>query len=100
MVRADRRLDVNKAVRRHLGFPKASFASAEETREVTGMEIGGVTPFGLPPGLPLLIDPAVMEQDRIVVGGGTRDQKLIIAPVALLGLPDAEVVEGLAIPVG
>ena len=27
---------------------KASFASAEITKELTGMEIGGVTPVGLP----------------------------------------------------
>ena len=34
------------------------------------MAIGGVTPFALPAGLPLWIDAAVMERDRIVVGGG------------------------------
>jgi prolyl-tRNA editing enzyme YbaK/EbsC (Cys-tRNA(Pro) deacylase) len=28
---------------------KLSFASADQTLEASGMEIGGVTPFGLPP---------------------------------------------------
>ena len=34
--------------RDRLGTRKASFAPAEATRELTGMEIGGVTVFGLP----------------------------------------------------
>ena len=100
IVLATHRLNVNHAVRRTLGFPKASFASADETRAVTGMEIGGVTPFGLPDGLPLLIDVAVMERERIVLGGGTRSQKILIAPDALTRLEGAAVVEGLADPAG
>ena len=44
---ATTRLDVNRSVRKRLGVSRASFASAEETHTMTGMEIGGVTPFGL-----------------------------------------------------
>src|SRR5438874_7584579 len=44
---ATHRLDVNRTVRAQLGTRKASFASAEETRDLTGMAIGGVTAFGL-----------------------------------------------------
>ncbi|SVA59994.1 uncharacterized protein METZ01_LOCUS112848, partial [marine metagenome] len=45
------RLDVNGTVRRRLGARKASFAGFDETEEVTGMTVGGVTPFGLPRAL-------------------------------------------------
>lgn len=96
LVLATTRLDVNRAVTRLLGVRKASFASAEETREVTGMLIGGVTPFGLPDGLPLYIDSRVMRRAEVVVGGGTRSAKLRLAPSELLGIPGAEVVDGLA----
>ena len=48
VVLAPNRLDVNRAVRDRLGTRKASFAPSESTREITGMEIGGVTVFGLP----------------------------------------------------
>ena len=48
LVLATHRLDVNGAVRKRLGTRKASFAGAEETARITGMAIGGVTPFGLP----------------------------------------------------
>src|SRR3954454_2640492 len=70
VVLATTRLDVNKTVRNRLGARKASFAGAEETAALTGMAIGGVTPFALPAGLPLWVDAAVMARDRIVLGGG------------------------------
>jgi prolyl-tRNA editing enzyme YbaK/EbsC (Cys-tRNA(Pro) deacylase) len=93
------RLDVNHAVCDLLGVRKASFASPEQTRELTGMMIGGVTPFGLPDGLPLFIDAAVMDRDTVILGGGSRSIKLRVAPAALQRLPGARVVAGLAAPV-
>src|SRR5438477_1573606 len=68
VVLATTRLDVNRTVRQRLGTRKASFAPAEETRALTGMEIGGVTVFGLPEDLPIWIDARVMDQPRIVLG--------------------------------
>jgi prolyl-tRNA editing enzyme YbaK/EbsC (Cys-tRNA(Pro) deacylase) len=96
LVLADCRLDVNKVVRKRMGVRKASFASAEVTKELTGMEIGGVTPFGVTGELPLWIDSRVMEVDKIIIGGGGRDRKLLVPPATLAGHPTAEVVEGLA----
>ena len=37
LVRADTRLDVNRAVRKEMGVRKASFAGLDEAVEVTGM---------------------------------------------------------------
>ena len=95
---ATHRLDVNRAVKARLGTRKASFASSDETRRLTGMEIGGVTPFGLPNSLPLWVDAAVMDRERIVLGGGSRSWKVIAPPSILEKLPNAEVVGGLAQP--
>jgi prolyl-tRNA editing enzyme YbaK/EbsC (Cys-tRNA(Pro) deacylase) len=96
VVLATHRLDVNRIVKQRLGTRKASFASPDETRELTGMAIGGVTAFGLPDGLPLWVDAAVMDRQRIVLGGGSRSWKVIAPPSILLTLPNVEVVEGLA----
>lgn len=96
LVLADSRLDVNKVVRRKLDVRKCSFASAEQTVDLTGMQIGGVTPFGTTTALPLLIDSRVMAREQIIIGGGTRDRKLLVPPSTLAGHPEAEVVEGLA----
>ena len=97
VVLATHRLDVNRAVKGRFGR-KSSFASADETRAITGHEIGGVTVFGLPAELPVWIDAAVMDRDRIVLGGGSRSWKVIAPASILLTLPDATVVEGLANP--
>ena len=50
VVLASTRLDVNGVVRKRLEVRKASFASADETMQLTGMEIGGVTAFALADG--------------------------------------------------
>ncbi|HVL53688.1 MAG TPA: YbaK/EbsC family protein, partial [Vitreimonas sp.] len=101
IVLAPHRLDVNRIVKSRLGTRKASFASAEETRDLTGMEIGGVTPFGLPSDLPVWVDAAVMDRPRVVLGGGSRNWKVIAPPAILLELPNVEVVEALAgLPAG
>ena len=100
VVLATTRLDVNGAVRQRLGVKKASFASADETRDLTGMLIGGVTPIALPDDIPIWVDAAVMTPASIVLGGGDRSTKLRMTPRALAGLPRVEVIEDLAKPAG
>jgi prolyl-tRNA editing enzyme YbaK/EbsC (Cys-tRNA(Pro) deacylase) len=90
------RLDVNRTARDRLGTRKASFAPAEVTADLTGMQMGGVTVFGLPSGLPIWVDARVMARERIVLGGGSRSWKVIATPAILLALPGVEVIEGLA----
>lgn len=94
---ATTRLDVNKTVKRRLGVRRASFASAGETEALTGMAIGGVTPFGLPAGLPILVDARVLHRPEIVLGGGSRSLKIVGPPALLTELGGVEVIEGLAL---
>jgi prolyl-tRNA editing enzyme YbaK/EbsC (Cys-tRNA(Pro) deacylase) len=96
LVLASTRLDVNGVVRKRLGTRKASFASADETVDLTGMMIGGVTPFGVPADLPVWIDARVMDRQRVIIGGGSRDRKILCPPEALTAIAAAEVVPGLA----
>ncbi len=96
VVLATTRLDVNRVVKDRLGTRKASFAPAELTRELTGMEIGGVTVFGLPADMPVWLDARVMERERVVLGGGSRSWKVIASPAILARLPNVEVVADLA----
>ena len=57
-----------------------------------------MTPFGLPPELaPVRVDAAVLTRQRVVVGGGDRTVKLVIAPAVFDGLPGFEVVAKLAV---
>ena len=96
MVLATCRLDVNKTARKKLGVSRISFANPELTRELTGMELGGVTPFGMPENVPVWIDSRVMICDRIILGGGNRSSKIVLTPAMLLKIPNVEVVENLA----
>ena len=97
VVLATTRLDVNRRVRELLEVKKLSFASPERTEELTDMLIGGVTPFGLPSGLRVLVDSRVTERTSIILGGGNRSSKLKIEPSALLRLPDVEIIDDLAL---
>jgi prolyl-tRNA editing enzyme YbaK/EbsC (Cys-tRNA(Pro) deacylase) len=95
-VLASTRLDVNGVVRRRLEVRKASFASADETMLLTGMEIGGVTAFALPPELPIWVDAAVMARERIILGGGSRAIKVLTPPSTLAKLANVTVIADLA----
>jgi prolyl-tRNA editing enzyme YbaK/EbsC (Cys-tRNA(Pro) deacylase) len=80
-----------------IGIKRLSFAPAEETKEVTGQLIGGVTVFGLPESVPLYIDERVMERDYIIVGGGNRSTKIKLSPAHLTRLQRASVAD-IAVP--
>lgn len=97
LVLAHTRLDVNRTVRQRLGARKASFASADDTVALTGMLIGGVTIFGLPADMPIWVDSRVLGRERVIVGGGNRNSKVIVRPGELRKLPDLEFVEDLAV---
>lgn len=96
IVLANTKLDVNRMVSKLLGAKKVSFATAEQTMALTGMQIGGVTPFGLP-DIPLYVDAAVMAIPEIVLGGGNRSTKVVLKPEQLLKLANVAIVDGLAV---
>ncbi len=98
VVLATTRADINGVVRRRLDVRKASFAAQEEAVERSKMEYGGITPLGMPPGWPVLLDAAVAAADQVVVGSGLRCSKLLLPGAVLAALPGAEVVEGLGRP--
>jgi prolyl-tRNA editing enzyme YbaK/EbsC (Cys-tRNA(Pro) deacylase) len=97
VVRATRRVDVNHTVRRLLGVSRLSFADPEETRALTGMMLGGVTVFALPPDMPIYVDEGLMTLPWIILGGGSRSLKVKISPEVLRALPGAVVTPGLVV---
>jgi len=97
LVRADTKLDVNHKVSEAAGVKRMSFASSEETASLTGQSIGGVTLFGLPDDMPIYIDERVMQQPRVILGGGNRTSKVRVDPHSLVKLPNARVAD-IAVP--
>jgi prolyl-tRNA editing enzyme YbaK/EbsC (Cys-tRNA(Pro) deacylase) len=99
MVLATTRADVNGLVRRHLGVRKLSFAPMDDAVGLTGMEYGGITPIGLPEAWPVLVDRAVAESPRVVVGSGIRGSKIWLPGATLAALPNAQVLDDLGKPI-
>lgn len=96
LVRADTRADVNTLVRKTLDVRKASFLPMDRAVEESGMEYGGITPVGLPPGWRLLVDGRVAGMPVAVIGSGVRRSKLLLPGPLAASLPGAEVIDGLA----
>ncbi|GAA3368754.1 YbaK/EbsC family protein [Streptomyces sannanensis] len=97
LVLSHTRVDVNGTVRGHLGSRKASFAPMDTATGGTGMEYGGITPIGLPVSWPLLVDPAVVDTEWVLIGSGRRRGKLIVPGKTFAGLPGAVVLDGLGV---
>lgn len=92
------KLDSNKALRKAWGNKKSSFAPMDVALELTGMEYGGITIFGLPDNMPVFVDARVLECDEVVMGGGNRSSKILIKPQELTKLPNVQIIENLAKP--
>jgi prolyl-tRNA editing enzyme YbaK/EbsC (Cys-tRNA(Pro) deacylase) len=97
VVRATCRLDVNHKVKELLGGGRVSFARPEETAELTGMQIGGVTLLGLPDELPLYVDAGLMECEWVILGGGNRSTKIKVGPEVFSKLPKVRIVDALVL---
>ncbi|MEN6429917.1 MAG: YbaK/EbsC family protein [Coriobacteriales bacterium] len=70
LVAGDRRGDP-AAIASLMGGRTAAFADAETVRQATGYAIGGVSPFGLPEGLPVYVDDSLGRFDVVYPAGGT-----------------------------
>ncbi|HEX4018072.1 MAG TPA: YbaK/EbsC family protein [Frankiaceae bacterium] len=89
LVRGSEKVDVNGAVRKHLGAKKASFAAMDTATALTGMEYGGINPIGLPADWPILVDESVAAGERLIIGSGIRGAKLLVTGRFLAALPNA-----------
>lgn len=95
VVLATTRADVNGLVKRRLDVRKASFLPMERAVVLTGMEYGGITPIGLPPEWPVLVDRRVTERPLVVIGSGVRRSKILLSGAVLERLPAIEVLDAL-----
>ena len=93
LVLAVTKLDVNHAVSALMGIKRLSFASADETKAVTGQSIGGVTVFAIPDSIPIYVDRRVMDAQYVIVGGGNRSTKIKLAPGELRRVPGLSVAD-------
>lgn len=87
VVRGDGRLDNRKAKVAFGG--KVRMLGPEEVEAVTGHPVGGVCPFGLPPGLAVYCDVGLRAFDEVVPAAGAVNAAVRIAPERMAALTGA-----------
>jgi Cys-tRNA(Pro)/Cys-tRNA(Cys) deacylase len=81
-----------KALRNYFGRSRLTTAKREEVLQVTGYELGAVSPFGIPTPLRILVDQGVLEQEEVSIGSGERGVTVIMLTSELMGaLEGAEI---------
>lgn len=93
------RADLNGVIRKHLNARKISLAPLDKVLQETGMEFGSITPFGLPDSWKILIDNALLSNEKIIVGGGKQISKLLLPTSVFSMLPNAEIIPGISKPI-
>jgi prolyl-tRNA editing enzyme YbaK/EbsC (Cys-tRNA(Pro) deacylase) len=91
------RIDVNNVARKTLDARKVSFAPMDTAVQKTAMEYGAITPVGLPTDWPILVDTHAAQSDQLIIGSGVRNSKLVVSGTFLAGLPNAQVIQQLAV---
>jgi Ala-tRNA(Pro) deacylase len=83
VVPAPRRLDLRR-VREALEDPDARLATeAELAADFPGYELGALPPLGSLLGVPLLVDPEVLEHELVVFAAGTETESVRVAAADL-----------------
>lgn len=93
LILATDRADINGVVRRHLGASKISFAPMDTALSLTKMEYGGINPIGLPEDWQLIVDEAITQKERVIIGSGIRGSKLLVPGGIFAKLPNASMLD-------
>jgi Cys-tRNA(Pro) deacylase len=78
-------------LRRHLGVSRITTATAEQILELTGYQLGAVSPLGLPSALRILADRTILDLTTISIGAGIRNAGVILPREDLLRAVEVEI---------
>ena len=81
-------------LRKYFNQSRLTLATEEEVLEVTGYQLGAVSPFGLPQPMQVLVDQSVMQFDEVSIGAGERSTAIFMKTFDLLSaLGQVEIVQ-------
>jgi prolyl-tRNA editing enzyme YbaK/EbsC (Cys-tRNA(Pro) deacylase) len=92
IVTGDARVDRAK-VAAVLSLPTLKLASPETVSTIIGYEVGGVPPVAHVSSVPVVVDPRVLEHEKVYGGGGDDFHMLEIAPHDIVRLTNAVVAD-------
>jgi len=76
-------------IKQHFG--EVRLATPEEVKEITGFEVGGVSPVGIE--IKTIVDPRVLENEFVIGGGGRIDKLCKLSPKKIVEYQKAEIIE-------
>lgn len=83
-----------KSLRKLVGRSRMRMATENEVLEVTGYQIGTVSPFGMRKQVKVLIDASIFKEEEISIGSGVRNTAIILKSADLQhALGEVEIVE-------
>ncbi|MBW1858964.1 MAG: aminoacyl-tRNA deacylase [Deltaproteobacteria bacterium] len=82
-----------KKLARSYGEKTAAMVDSDTAERLTGYVVGGISPFAMKQGLPVVIDKGLLGFDQVAVNGGKRGLMLVMSPRDLLKVTDAEPAE-------
>ena len=88
LVPGDRVIDWPK-LRRHLGKPRLSLASAQDVETATGYQPGTITPLGSLTEWPVTADQRLQTAESVSIGTGRAGRSAVMTGAALIALLDA-----------
>ncbi len=80
----------SKAVKELIGS-RVRMANAEEVKEVTGFNIGGVCPFALKTPIPVYLDESLNRYDVVYAAAGTANTAVPVTMQELIAITDGSV---------
>lgn len=80
-------------LRNHLGVSRITTATAEQILELTGYELGAVSPLGLPSNLRILADRTILDQTTVSIGAGIRNAGVVLKREDLIRAIEVEMGE-------
>jgi len=92
LVPGDRQLDL-KRLARALAAKRASMAGPAAAERLTGYHVGGISPFGVRQPLPVVMERALLEFEKVLVNAGRRGVMLKMSPLDIRAGLNAMVAE-------
>ncbi|WP_414900962.1 Cys-tRNA(Pro) deacylase [Sphingomonas flavalba] len=78
-----------KALAAALGGKAAQMMKPADAERLSGYKVGGISPFGQPRRLPVVIEQTALAQPFVYINGGQRGLQIRLAPADALRLLDA-----------
>ncbi len=82
-----------KALASAIGGKSAEMMPPADAERITGYRVGGISPFGQPRKLPVVMDRHALAHQKIYVNAGQRGLQIHLDPDAVVGVLDAVIAD-------